>query len=408
MALIKCNECGAEISEHAKKCPKCGATTISLERVKSNKKSKTIFFVSLVIVAILLTLGAILLINRTYMVDRREIGEEADETNVIVEITPEFISRINRYEEVSSYSEGMAAVLLDGNWGYINTTGEEVVPCQYSDYTPASKFSEGLAYVRMGNDIGYLNHEGQEVIPFNYISAYPFSEGLAKVRRRDASHDEFINKEGETVLLCSFAGMGDSKFIEGLLPVKMDGKWGYINTNGDIVIPCKYDYAFSFSEGLARIEQNGRIGFINTEGEEVIPSSFSQAGNFSDGRAYVTFDNILWGYINTSGEIIIPIQYQWAQEFSEGLAAVRNDSGYGYINTAGDVVIDFKYELALSFSEGLAWVEIGDKLGCINSNGYLIIPFQYENVWSFSNGVAKVKKNNRYGYVDKMGNDTFN
>ncbi len=41
MALIKCKECGAEISEHAKKCPHCGLVITSAKSHVQNKRTKS-------------------------------------------------------------------------------------------------------------------------------------------------------------------------------------------------------------------------------------------------------------------------------------------------------------------------------------------------------------------------------
>ena len=40
-------------------------------------------------------------------------------------------------------------------------------------------------------------------------------------------------------------------FSQDLAAVKKDGKWGYIDMEGNTVIPFQFDYAFPFSEGLA-------------------------------------------------------------------------------------------------------------------------------------------------------------
>jgi len=52
MALIKCKECGADISEHAKKCPHCGVVITSANSQGQNKRSKSmwIWCVSAVII----------------------------------------------------------------------------------------------------------------------------------------------------------------------------------------------------------------------------------------------------------------------------------------------------------------------------------------------------------------------
>lgn len=44
-------------------------------------------------------------------------------------------------------------------------------------------------------------------------------------------------------------------FNEGLAPVQYgDGKWGFINTEGTLVIPCKWKRVRSFVNGLARVQ----------------------------------------------------------------------------------------------------------------------------------------------------------
>ena len=78
-----------------------------------------------------------------------------------------------------------------------------------------------------------------------------------------------------------------SSFSEGLAGVEQNEKWGFINTKGEVVVPCIYDDAVSFSEGLAGVEQNEKWGFINTKGEVVIPCIYDEATWFSEGLAKV-------------------------------------------------------------------------------------------------------------------------
>lgn len=72
-----------------------------------------------------------------------------------------------------------------------------------------------------------------------------------------------------------------SEFHEGLALVCRDGKWGYINTNGEEVIPLKYKDAESFSEGLALVtNQDDEKYFININGE--IQKTFPKTNNNLD------------------------------------------------------------------------------------------------------------------------------
>ena len=58
-------------------------------------------------------------------------------------------------------------------------------------------------------------------------------------------------------------------FFEGFARVQLDGKWGLVNTQGEEVIPCKYDVSsWSFFEGFVRVQLDGKWGKVNTRGEE--------------------------------------------------------------------------------------------------------------------------------------------
>lgn len=76
-------------------------------------------------------------------------------------------------------------------------------------------------------------------------------------------------------------------FVEGLAPVKMGGKYGYVDKDGKCVVPYRYESAGVFSEGLARVAINGKYGYIDHNGTQVIPYMFFAAGDFIDGIAEV-------------------------------------------------------------------------------------------------------------------------
>ena len=74
---------------------------------------------------------------------------------------------------------------------------------------------------------------------------------------------------------------------DGLARIERDGKYGFIDNTGQVVIPPKYDLAWDFSEGLARVSQNGKAGFIDNTGKVVIPLKYDKADSFYNGVAGV-------------------------------------------------------------------------------------------------------------------------
>ena len=89
----------------------------------------------------------------------------------------------SKYDSVESFYEGLAKVKLGddetGKYGYVDTTGKEVVPLKY-DYTES--FSGGLAGVRLNGKWGFVDKTGKEVVPVKYDSVNKFEDGLAQVK----------------------------------------------------------------------------------------------------------------------------------------------------------------------------------------------------------------------------------
>ena len=113
----------------------------------------------------------------------------------------------------------------------------------------------------------------------------------------------FVDSEGRFLFKKQFEEV--SKFTEGLACVEQNGKIGFINTQGEVVVPCIYDWTVGwFSEGLASVEQNGKRGYINTKGEVVIPCIYDEAEDFSEGFARVE-QNGKGFIINKEGKVIV-------------------------------------------------------------------------------------------------------
>ncbi|HZQ23996.1 MAG TPA: WG repeat-containing protein [Terriglobales bacterium] len=135
-------------------------------------------------------------------------------------VTPEF-------DGACDFHEGLAAVLVEKNVGYIRSDGSFAL---LSPHQSASgiDFAEGLAAVRVNGKVGFMDKSGNVVIEPAYYHAYPFSDGVA--------------------------------------PVQLRGKWGYVDRNGNRIIAIQYDRAHMFSEVVASVERGGKWGYIDRSG----------------------------------------------------------------------------------------------------------------------------------------------
>jgi len=210
-----------------------------------------------------------------------------------------------------------------------------------------------------------------------------------------------------------------TKEVRKLLPIKKDGKWGYIDKTGKIVIKPQFEYAYNFSEGLAVIGKGRktsysceRYGYIDENGEIVIETIFDYATPFHNGLAEVEI-NKNWGVIDKRGEWVIKPLFHFLGEFSEGLALakVAENEKYCYIDKFGTIVIKPQdWGWVQSFSEGLARIEMRGygqkgKQGYIDKTGKIVIEPQFEEARCFSEGLAAVYLgyDKGYAYIDKTG-----
>ena len=420
MALIKCKECGHEISDKARTCPKCGCP-VSVVEQKDNpqfktqlrtvnneqqRKNKWGLFIGVIVCVLSLGVAAFYFLR--------------NESKQIV-LTPELTTAIQKYDEVHSFHDGLALVVKDGKYGYINERGEEVIPCQRKAYiyregeideTVLPDFSEGMAILYTftadkssytGADessfrYGYINKNGEELIPAQYKKASDFHEGLALVEDLNGKQ-MFINKSGEKIAEIDSEYWCIDGINDGLALVSQNSgyvSYGYIDKTGKVVIPLKYSEARPFSEGLAYVSNDSFKGFIDVNGHEVIScKEYSDVGTFHEGLVSViketkdgdgSYDNLKLGFMDKKGEIVIPVTLPWHELeggepsadyefFSDGIYEVANENRF--IDKAGKTVLDFdsRWQIPLNerFSEGLVVINYGYQYGFMDKNGKVTI-----------------------------------
>lgn len=73
----------------------------------------------------------------------------------------------------------------------------------------------------------------------------------------------------------------EKKYYDSLHPVRVNGKYGYADSNNDVVISPKYDKAKPFVGDRAKVCIDGLYGFIDRSGYEVINLIYEYAEDFN-------------------------------------------------------------------------------------------------------------------------------
>ena len=214
---------------------------------------------------------------------------------------------------------------------------------------------------------------------------------------------------------CSFFGhsdeeLGSKQANRYIIVDTKQGKYGFIDASGEVVIPPQFDDAYMFREGLALVENDGKIGFIDTKGKYAVPPIYEDAEPFSEGLAAVSIDGDHYGFINKNGEDVIAAIYDDAHSFSDGVALVRmgeSENGtYMYIDKKGKAVVtpvgnsDWTY---YDYKNGIARVKMNDKYGFVDKQFKFVVNPIYDHAYDFQDGLAAVEVNERWGFIDTKG-----
>ncbi len=111
-----------------------------------------------------------------------------------------------------------------------------------------------------------------------------------------------------------------------LEPKQSEGKWGFVNADGDWVVKAKYDEVKPFKEDMAAVMKNGKWGFIFESGKWAIKPKFSKVTSFSEGKAGMVWlkkSNGLWGFINRYGEEVIAPAFSQVKLFKNDECEVK-------------------------------------------------------------------------------------
>ena len=225
----------------------------------------------------------------------------------------------------------------------------------------------------------------------------------------------FKNQSGKVVLPAKYDLV--ESFKDGIASVKIGNKYGIISRLGKEVIPVKYDRIASFNEGIATVQIGDKYGAINRLGKEIIPVRYEHIGKCSEGLISYNFEDESGkyenGYFNKTGEVEFsynPVEgtFMTCGDFSEGIAIIEVTaviteyawkSIYYGINEQGDKVVDFDEDINTlkPFSEGYAAAQFynngSPKWGYVNKRGELVIDMKWDDAESFKDGKAKVAIN---------------
>ena len=357
-----------------------------------------------------------------------------------------------RYDDALSFSEGLAAVKTDGQWGYIDTKGNTVIPEQFDI---AFSFSEGLALVGTLVDSyeivedSYWDDEVGDYTTGNKYTMNYYKMGFVDTKGNVTwfSMTDFVGNNVSPridVRADEVLTGGEHIFYNGYVSLSSldDSGYYFFGTDGQLadlpedIVSSSYGYQVTEDTAILGSMElyGGNQRFYNISSGKTITLAAPSA---STGEMAPTYDlrpfnkglapvgvldwsidnwNYRWGFVDKSGKWVIQPTYNdfmvsgiygRYQVFGDtGLAMVQNTQGkWGAIDKTGKTVIPFQYEKLKPYYYGLAAFAQNGKYGYLDSKSQVAIPARYVKASGFSSdGYAAVYDGSRAFLIDTKGN----
>ena len=273
-------------------------------------------------------------------------------------------------------------------WGCVDIKGNTVIPFKYKDLWGRTFFSSQLEDGSWFARSAYIDEEERFL---------PYTLGWGWVA--DANKNT-ISYYGKQILNYEIKDISSDKYII----IKQNGKFGALDSIGNIVIPCIYDniilnhenMKLFHDEGLADVLKNDKMGCVDKNGKIVIPCIYdNNILNFAryDGIIHALKDDEevmldMKGHVISTKTPTEWIKCPGAEENdNRELICVEKNGKHGCIDKNGKLVIPFISDTHIFFNNNGNYAAISQggnrekndfgKFGYINRKGEIVIPCKY-------------------------------
>ena len=202
-------------------------------------------------------------------------------------------------------------VTQNGKFGYINQDKEIVIPIEWDGiYSIIRK-------TPCHSDHRYTTVDEKDDLFINHIAI-----------ARKANKQYLINESGiihiteQGVPVFEEEGFDDIGSLgDNLIPIKTDNKWGYVDTDGALIIYPEYSYSHVFQDGYCIIGNNGKYGVIDKSNSLIIDVIYDGI-EYWGSSAWIVSVHSKMGYISPDRTWNIEPQYDKIIPLNDNLIGV--------------------------------------------------------------------------------------
>ena len=325
-----------------------------------------------------------------------------------------------KYDSIGKGYNNKIAINYLGKWGVINLFEHWTVPPIFDEIaigaygiitkskktTSLLSFEGDVLYEIIGDifdhgsylEIRTITNQRGIISLQGDILLDPFYDAVGKVGNlfwaKDSLGTVLLDKSGEYLIPPENGISEVLNYCAELYMIKKDGKYGFINENGNLWIANRYDSLLCFSDQRCGYKLGDKWGFIDKQERLIVQPIYDQVFSYKEGVA-VIMQKGKFGLIDPAGKLILSLKYV-SIDPSLGNYILKNVNGdIGIANASGDMMLRTNYEDIIPIGGELLVVNQDDRVGLMNYGGYMKLDLKY----------ASIERKNQYIIIRHLPNE---
>jgi hypothetical protein len=350
-----------------------------------------------------------------------------------------------RYRLVGDYRFGFAQVDIDGKSGLIDRDGKLVIEPRYAFIRAIAPDRFRVADKRpLGEAIDaefFPEESDSPQSDSSWVVGAPEGTGIIDRNSQwiEPPGTRIFDPDERTIRIVS---------TEILRPGPKQTLWGLQRSDGSWLVRPQFDRVNAFGDGLARVRKDGKTGFIDRDGQLVIPTVFDEAWAFAPGsartaarqaRSVGTIDRTgawifqmeargirpaissdsgtpygwhferreRWGLLDLDGHVVLEAEFDHPiQRCADGHLVIVKDGQWLYFRSDGISLRPPNNGRILGSgcaSPAPYVVKAGDKFGLMDGDGKEITPLEFDALVAAATGIWNAKRNGKWGRIGPDG-----
>ena len=225
------------------------------------------------------------------------VVKEGDNWKVINKDNPIEVS--SNFDDIIDVNNGNIIIERNNKYGVINTNGEDEIPAEYDDI----KYMFGENYIaKQGNEYGIININNETKVEFKYDNIRYIDEAGIIIADTDEINSDIMNKDFKVEIN---GVLSDINIEKGYMKIRQDEDYKYYNFR----LEEKKNTEILTKNTIFLDKKDGKYGYINNRGEVIVDYIYDDATEQNEyGFASVNKDG-LWGSIDKNGNVVLEPTY---------------------------------------------------------------------------------------------------